>query len=106
MTSISEEVLSYFQKYADEFGKLLIPRNDDEKIANSLGLHFKKFYSIDLLELCIKEYISKCYEPVVVYNFAMEAHKIREHLEEGLKDKEEIARLMKETKEFMRNYES
>jgi len=104
MSQVLETVLSTFQKLSDEYGKLFIPEPRDEAIVNSMISFYEKNYSIVLLLNAMKYYIEFSEEEMVrVYDFALVQGKYRERAEEAEADREEIAKLMRHTKEQMEN---
>lgn len=105
MEAISE-ILKKFEEYSNEYAKLFIPEDNDEKILNSLYVFYKEHYDLELLEECIKLYIKglPSDEVVTVKTFALTSGKIRGKALDERRDKNEIKELMRETGERMKRF--
>lgn len=105
MSQSSEKILSMFQSSCDENGKLFLPDPRQDDIITSLVNYYSKYYSLDVLEDCISEYVKHTQDPILVYNFALDSSKIREKVLDFRKSKESFDRLVKETEQRMREFD-
>lgn len=105
MKETSETVLHTFQKSCDEYAKLFLPEPRQTEILDSLVNYYGKYYSIDILNQCVVEFVKTSDDPILVYNFALESSKIRDRIVERLKSKEEFSKLVRETEERMRQFD-
>jgi hypothetical protein len=105
MKPASETVLRMFQSYCDEFGKLFLPEPRQNDIIDSLTGYYSKYYSLDVLEKCVREYVKTSPDPILVYNFALDSSKIRDKVVELEKSNKNFERLVKETEQRMREFD-
>lgn len=105
MKEASEIVLLTFQKSCDEYAKLFIPEPRQDQVIESLVNYYKKYYSLEILQECIDEFVKVNPDPIIVYDFAMESSKIRDRIIDRRKSKKEFNKLVKETEERMRLFD-
>lgn len=106
MNQTSETVLNTFQQSCEEYDKLFIPEARQDSIVESLVRLYEKNYSVELLVETVKYYVRHSEEEALrIYDFALIQGKIRERVEEAMADRNEIAKLMRETQERMKNFE-
>ena len=105
MKETSEIVLHTFQKSCDEYAKLFLPEPRQTEILDSLVTYYSKYYSIDILNQCVVEFVKTSDDPILIYNFAIESSKIRDRIVDRLKSKEEFSKLVRETEERMRQFD-
>jgi len=104
MSESSEILKSLFQKYCEENGKLFLSRPDDAGIADAMLSFYRRYHSIEVLEQAVEYYVKTSSDPILVYNFAVESSKIREHILEENKIKQDFSELIRETKERMERF--
>lgn len=104
MSQSSEVLKSLFQKYCKESGKLFIPRGDDNAIAESLVSFYETHHSLKVLDQCVSYYIKNSSDPILIYNFALESSKVRDHILEENDIKENFDNLVRQTKERMERF--
>jgi hypothetical protein len=105
MKETSETVLLIFQKSCEEHAKLFIPEPRQDKILESLLNYYNKYFTFQILEDCIVDFVKSSPDPILVYDFAMESSKIREKIVDRQKSKQEFNKLVKETEERMRIFD-
>jgi hypothetical protein len=101
MSLTLEEANSLFRKYCDAHKKLFLPGSNDEAIVRSLSDFYIKYFSLEILEKSIEYYVKNSHEPVLIYNFAIESSKIREHIVKEQEISEDFNHLLIETKKRM-----
>lgn len=101
MSLTLEEANSLFQLYCDKYKKLFLPGSNDEALVKSLSNFYTKYYSIEILEKSIEFYVKNSNEPVLIYNFALESSKIRDHVVKEEEIAKEFDSLLLETKKRM-----
>jgi hypothetical protein len=104
MSQYLEEVTFFFQKYCDEYKRLFLPGQNDGAVADSLVSFYKKYHSLEVLEKSIKYYVENTNEPILIYNFAIESSKIREHIVSEMEIQENFNKLVQQTKERMERF--
>jgi hypothetical protein len=105
MKETSEIVLHTFQKSCEEHAKLFLPEPRQAEILDSLVNYYNKYYSIDILNQCVVEFVKTSDDPILVYNFALDSSKIRDRIVDRLKSKAEFSKLVRETEERMRQFD-
>lgn len=98
-----QEVKDIFQRYCDEFDKLLIPNvaQDDAVIRNLLS-YYNKLYDEDLLKEAIRYFVKEYDEgAVTITEFAIRSSYYRDKAERERGDREELSDLMQQTKRMM-----
>jgi len=105
MRETSETVLHTFQRSCEEYEKLFLPEPRQTELLDSLVSYYNKYYSIDILNQCIVEFVRTSDDPILVYNFAVDSSKIRDRIVDRLKSKEEFSKLVRETEERMRQFD-
>lgn len=98
-------MLHTFQKSCEEHAKLFLPEPRQTEILDSLVTYYERYYSIDILNQCIVEFVKTSDDPILVYNFAIESSKIRDRIVDRLKSKQEFNKLVRETEERMRQFD-
>ena len=101
MTLTLEEANSLFQRYCDKYKKLFLPGSNDEAIVKSLSDFYVKYFSISILEKSIEYYVKNSTEPVLIYNFAIESSKVREHVLKEQQIAENFDHVLLQTKKRM-----
>jgi hypothetical protein len=104
MNPALQALTSLFQKYCDEYKKLFLPGHNDEAVAESLASFYGKYYSEEILHECVKYYVKTSTEPVLIYNFALESSKIRDHIVQELDSKKQFDSLVQQTRERMERF--
>lgn len=101
MSLTLEEANALFQQYCDKYKKLFLPGSNDEAIVKSLSDFYTKYFSIAILEKSIEYYVKNSTEPVLIYNFAIESNKVREHVVKEMQISQDFDNLLLETKKRM-----
>ena len=105
MSLTLDDVVGMFERYCDESGKLFVPEPRQTGVIENLIKHYEKYYDEEILEETIRYFIKNSYDDaILVFNFALQSGKIRDRAIDERKDRQEIERLMGETKERMSRY--
>lgn len=105
MEITSQEVVDIFQRSCDEYGKLFVPDPRQEGIIDNLIKFYRRHHDIEMLIESIDLFIRTNKEvAILVFDFALVAGKLAEKVEESRQDREEIRKLMEETKKRMEGY--
>jgi hypothetical protein len=99
-----KEITSLFEKYCDEYRKLYLPAGTDDSISKTLFTHYSKYYSLQILDDCIRMYVRNTTEPVLIYNFALESNNIRDHVTKEAELAENFNNLLEQTRERMQRF--
>jgi poly-beta-hydroxyalkanoate depolymerase len=95
---------SMFRKYCEEYKRLFLPGQNDLDIAESLVDFYEKYFSAEILERSVEYYVKTTTEPILIYNFALESSKIRDHIVKEMEIKEQFNTLVQQTKERMERF--
>jgi hypothetical protein len=101
-----KDILEVFEVECDNHRKLFLASISDESVIRGMVAHYTKFYTLDILKEAIKLFVKEGDDPIQIYDFAVASSKVRDRVVTNIESKENFNRILKETEERMKQFES